>query len=144
MQRMRTKSRCVFGLFVAIAVLICADVSGQAKPATRAGSAPAAQICSGANGPHVMFLMFLNAPPRVASPDWVLQSMTSMDFETCFACAAAAQSIANSLARTPTINLAGWCFAKEPANASNFVRSQKIGPGTPVPLTPPLDLQPQP
>ncbi|WFU26767.1 hypothetical protein QA649_11320 [Bradyrhizobium sp. CB1717] len=87
--------------------------------------------------------MFLNAPPRVASPDWVLQSTTSMDFETCEACAAAAQSIANSVIRTPTINLAGWCFAKEPANASNFLRSQKVSPGTTVPLTPPLNLRPQ-
>jgi hypothetical protein len=104
-------------------------------------SAPAAKICTGATGSHVMFLMFLTAPPRVDKPDWVLQSTTSMEFETCDACAAAAQSIANSVVRTPTINLVGWCFAKEPTGASNFLRSEKA-PGA-VPLTPPLNLGPQ-
>lgn len=114
-----------------------------AKSATPSAPATALEVCTGATGPHVMFLMFLNSPPRVPSPDWVLQATNSMDFETCEACAAAAQSIANSVINTPTINLAGWCFAKEPANAGSFLRSQKIGPGVAVPLTPPLNLRPQ-
>ncbi len=130
------KRRDLSGRFLSMLVmataLVSASLPGTAINATPSGSAPAGEICTGATGSHVMFLMFLNAPPRVPSPDWVLQSTTTMDFETCEACAAAAQSVANSIIRTPTINLVGWCFAKEPANASSFLRSQKAGPGDPA------------
>ncbi|WP_315755840.1 hypothetical protein [Bradyrhizobium sp. SZCCHNRI2007] len=141
-----TNYRYALELLAATIALIWIDAYGpatSATPTTPSAPAKAAEICTGATGSHVMFLMFLNAPPRIPSPDWVLQSTTTMDFETCEACAAAAQSVANSIIRTPTINLVGWCFAKEPANASSFLRSQKTGPGGAVPLTPPLNLRPQ-
>ena len=113
-----------------------------AHSAGKSASASAPEVCTGASGPHVLFLMFLNAPPRVNGPDWVLQTTGSMEFDTCDACAGAAQSVANSIVRTPTINLVGWCFPKDLNNASNFLRSEKTGPGN-IPLTPPLNLRPQ-
>lgn len=61
---------------------------------------------------HILFLMFLNAPPRTKNPDWVLQSTSTSEFDSYDACDKAAGSITHAIRNTPTINIVGWCFPK--------------------------------
>jgi hypothetical protein len=60
---------------------------------------------------YILFLMFLVTPPSAGkTPDWALQSVNSMEFNTWTACNNAAQDVVKSINKTKTITVVAWCF----------------------------------
>lgn len=60
---------------------------------------------------YILFLMFLVTPPTGGkNPDWALQSVNSMEFNTWTACNNAAQDVVKSINKTKTITVVAWCF----------------------------------
>jgi hypothetical protein len=79
---------------------------------------------------YVLFIMFLISPPGLKEPDWTLQSTTTMDFANFEACDAAFQKILDSIKKTPTIAVSGWCFDKSNSKQPNVAGAPQAGPST--------------
>lgn len=64
--------------------------------------------------PHVLVVMYLTTPVSKIDKkaEWTLQNVTSQEYDLCASCYLAAAAIVKGIAKTPTINLTGWCFRK--------------------------------
>jgi hypothetical protein len=136
---MRAKTGTVFCTTLLLATHIT-QASAQNRPKVPPASLTPTAECLKSTQKHVLFLMFLTSPPRIKDPDWVLQSTSAVEFDTCAACYSAALSITTSIISTPTINLVGWCLAKQ-GEKSGDAAIANVQPGEPVPLSKPLNLK---
>jgi hypothetical protein len=71
---------------------------------------------------YILFLMFFITPPGPPPPPgkskiWTLQSTSTMEFKSRAACRFVGSKITDSLEKTDTLTVRGWCFCESAAAA---------------------------